>query len=154
MRDPVRAQLELGAADDERDRRRYRPPHLGRDRLEIRSRDVRRVELHRQRDGEGPFERSERLDDCAFGGGAVELHARARGDEDRCAPLEPQRRVAVRPIHATFDPVELVLERGVVSLRRGRDIRAEEAHAQAAEAANRREAVTLVQRARDRAAAS
>ena len=49
------------------------------------------------------------------------------------------------------DPVELVLERGVVRLRGRRDVRAEEAHADPAEAANRRRPVGLVERARDRA---
>src|SRR3954470_20578471 len=56
----------------------------------------------------------------------------------------------MQPVDATLDPVELVLECGVVRLCRRRDVRAEEADAEATVAANRREAVALVQRARDR----
>src|SRR6185295_9843816 len=57
--------------------------------------------------------------------------------------MKHDRRLSVRDVHGSRDLVQLLLERGVVDLSRGRDVRAEEAQVEAAKAAQRAEAFPL-----------
>ena len=151
-REPVGRELETRRANGEPNRSRERRPHLRGGRLQVRSRDPRRVDLHGQIDGERTLSDASAWTIARAACVAVEPQARPAGQDDRRPPREPQRRVAVAPVDPRRDLVELVLERSVVRLRRRRDVGAEQAHADAAEPANRRRALALAQGRRDGAA--
>ena len=74
------------------------------------------------------------------------------GDRPRLQALQNDRRVHARRVHLAGDPVEDVLQRRVVDRRRRRQIRTEDAHVQAAEAAQGTEPLALTSSVVDRQA--
>jgi hypothetical protein len=112
---------------------------------------LRLLDLHRQRGGcaregrEGPDDRRRR-------GLSVEHAADALRDHERLEPLQDDRRLADGLVELLRELRQLIVERGLVDLRRRRDVGAEHAHADPLEAAERAEAVALLERRVDRRA--
>ena len=105
------------------------------------------LDAERQRDRAcRPRQRRERRDDRVGGGGAVEDVSGPRGNDGDARSVQRQRGAAARPVDGLGHLVQLVGQRAVEDPRRRRHVRSEEVDVDAAEAAERPEAVALALR--------
>ena len=88
-----------------------------------------------------------------FSAAARSMHAPvAAGDDLRLVALQPQRRLHARTIDGACEARDVGRDRGLVDPARGDDLTAEDAHAEALEAPERPEPLTLTLRGLDRGA--
>ena len=106
---------------------------------------LRRVDADGQRDA-AALEARERVHHRVAGRLLVEHLAGARGQHDGPQATEDDRGVGVRAVDLLRDACELEGERPLEHARRRRDVRAEDTHAEPAEAAQRADAAALVER--------
>ena len=114
---------------------RERGAHLQKRRLKVGGRDARRVDAHGKVDLPAAVKPGECVDERVPGRLAVEHAAGAACDHRRLEPAQDDRGVTVRRVDYAAHAPELVVERTLGGTRRGRDIRAEDANADPAQAA-------------------
>ena len=132
--DPPARQPPARRPEPEANRRRERSPHLNHRRPELVGGHRRRLD-HDGRTGQA----GQRVDDDLGGGGSVELPAGARANGDRAEFAKPNSRLARRGVDAAGESRQLVVERRPVHAHRRCDVRAEDAHLDPPEAAQRPE---------------
>ena len=140
LREPPRGDAELHPH-----RAGERRAHLRRDGHEVGGAHARLVDPDGEREA-AALEAGERVDDRVARGRTVEHVAGPRRHDDRLQPPQHERCVAVRAVDGPAHASELVGECLVEHLRGRRDVRAEDADADPAEAADRGEPVALVER--------
>jgi hypothetical protein len=124
---------------------RKRLAHLCDDRREIGGSHLRHVDADRQRHA-ATLEAREGVDDRVAGLFPVEHLAGPRRQHHGPQSAKDDRRLVVRTVHDLRHPVELEGERPLEHAGRRRDVRAEDTHTEPAEAADRADAVALVER--------
>ena len=148
-RELPRRQPPRGGAELHPHRPGERGPHLRGDRRQVGGAHRGRVDPHGQRDAVAALEARERAHDRVAGGFPVERHAGARGQDDGLQAVQDDCRVAVRAVDGLRHPADLEDERPFEHARRRRDVGAEDAHADPAEASDRADAAALVERQLD-----